>query len=300
MKHTCATITLIGLLFWTSCNSETKPTQAPPPTQVPQTESSPTLPEEQPTEALVEDAATKDVLIKEKSSVEVEKIESSKPSTAPRKLETPKSGTPSDATRELLQKVQTLKKVNPADGTPTSNGFTEVNQLDKSIRLDIRYATANNFTKVKIYDCPRCFLRPEPAEALVKAHKILQKKGLGLKMFDCYRPRPYQQRLWDKVPDPNYVTPPHKGSMHSRGAAVDLTIIDDKGKELDMGTEYDFFGVEAHTDYLKHSTQILENRKLLTETLAAVGFKGIRTEWWHFSFQGKDYPLSDYVWPCKN
>lgn len=186
----------------------------------------------------------------------------------------------------------------PAD--PYANkGFSDVIELDPSIRLDVRYATTDNFTKAKIYDCPACLLRPEAAAALVKAHQTLQKRGLGLKMFDCYRPRPYQQRLWDKVPNPDYVTPPAKGSMHSRGAAVDLTIVDAKGKELEMGTPYDFFGIEAHTDYLKHPEKVLANRKLLRETLEAVGFKGIRTEWWHFSYQSKDYPLSDYVWPCR-
>lgn len=187
-------------------------------------------------------------------------------------------------------------------GTPPTGGsnrdFTDVKTLDPSIRLDIKYATTDNFTKSKIYDCPRCLLRPEAAEAIVKAHKSLKSKGLGLKMFDCYRPRPYQQRLWDKVPDPNYVTPPAKGSMHSRGAAVDLTLVDLKGNELDMGTPYDFFGKEAHTDNLNLPKKVLENRNLLRETLLKVGFKGIRTEWWHFSFQGKNWPLSDYVWPC--
>ncbi len=182
--------------------------------------------------------------------------------------------------------------------SPLKNGFAEVTTLDPSISLDIRYATANNFTKSKIYDCPRCLLRPEAAAAIVQAHKMLQKKGLGLKMFDCYRPRPYQQRLWDKVPNPDYVTPPAKGSMHSRGAAVDLTIVDAKGRELDMGTPYDYFGVAAHTDHTDLPAKVLVNRRLLRETLEAVGFKGIRTEWWHFSYQSKNYPLSDYVWPC--
>jgi D-alanyl-D-alanine dipeptidase len=180
------------------------------------------------------------------------------------------------------------------------NGFSDVAALDPSIKLDIRYATADNFTKSKIYDCPRCLLRPEAAKALVKAHKALQKKGYGLKMYDCYRPRPYQQRLWDKVPNPDYVTPPAKGSMHSRGAAVDLTIVDKQGKELNMGTPYDFFGKEAHTDNTNLPAQVLTNRRLLREALEAVGYKGIRTEWWHFSYQGKKYPLSDYVWPCDN
>jgi D-alanyl-D-alanine dipeptidase len=187
----------------------------------------------------------------------------------------------------------------PSDaGSFAKKGFSDVAALDASIRLDIRYATANNFTKTKIYDCPRCLLRPEAASALVKAHQALQKKGYGLKMFDCYRPRPYQQRLWDKVPNPDYVTPPVKGSMHSRGAAVDLTVVDKNGKELDMGTPYDFFGREAHTDNTNLPAAVLANRKLLRDALEDVGFKGIRTEWWHFSFQGKNHPLSDYVWPC--
>lgn len=188
----------------------------------------------------------------------------------------------------------------PAPTESSNVEFVDLKMLVSSIRLDIRYATTNNFTKAKIYDCPRCLLRPEPARAIAAAQLALQKKGLGLKMFDCYRPRPYQQRLWDKVPNPNYVTPPAKGSMHARGAAVDLTIVDAQGKELDMGTTYDFFGVEAHTDYTKLPAEVLKNRELLRKTLEDVGFKGIRTEWWHFSFQGKDFPLSSYVWPCKD
>lgn len=192
-----------------------------------------------------------------------------------------------------------LPDARPRSAALTHPGFEDVRALDSSIVLDVRYATRNNFTKAQIYDCPACLLRAEPAAAVVRAHRLLQKQGLRLKMFDCYRPRPYQQRLWDKVPNPDYVTPPAKGSMHSRGAAVDLTIIDAQGRELDMGTEYDFFGEKAHTDYVQLPAKVLENRRLLTQTLASVGFKGIRTEWWHFSYQAKDYPLSDYVWPCK-
>jgi zinc D-Ala-D-Ala dipeptidase len=177
--------------------------------------------------------------------------------------------------------------------------WTEVTQLDRSIAIDIRYATTDNFTKSKIYDCPRCFLRPAAALAIAKAHEQLQKQGLGLKMFDCYRPRPYQQRLWDKVPNPDYVTNPKKGSMHSRGAAVDLTIVDAKGKELDMGTPYDFFGKKAHSDCKDLPKNVLENRELLTKTLESVGFRGIRTEWWHFSFGKKEYELSSDLWDCQ-
>ncbi len=236
----------------------------------------------------------------------LEKAEDTKPLPAPADeiLESAKSQ-PRAAAGEPVGSAAPLpaptKTPAPIDAASTAkSGFSDIATLDPSIILDIRYATADNFTKSKIYDCPRCLLRPEAAKALVKAHKNLQKKGLGLKMFDCYRPRPYQQRLWDKVPNPDYVTPPAKGSMHSRGAAVDLTIVDKAGKELDMGTPYDFFGKEAHTDNLNLPAQVLTNRRLLRETLETVGFRGIRTEWWHFSFQGKRYPLSSYVWPCED
>jgi D-alanyl-D-alanine dipeptidase len=182
---------------------------------------------------------------------------------------------------------------------PIRKDFIDLTKRIPNLLLDIRYATPNNFTGTKIYDCPRCLLRPEAAEAIAQAQQQLANKGYQFKMFDCYRPIAYQQRLWDKVPNPDYVTPPNKGSMHSRGAAVDLTLTDLLGNELDMGTPYDFFGVEAHTDFLKLPEQVLKNRKLLKETMESVGFSGIRTEWWHFSYQGKPFPLDDYLWPCR-
>ncbi len=179
------------------------------------------------------------------------------------------------------------------------NGFTELISLESSIKIDIKYATTDNFVKEKMYNCGKCFLRPEVAEAIVKAQKQLGKKGYGLKMFDCYRPRPFQQRLWDKVPDDRYVTNPKKGSMHNRGAAVDLTLVDKNGKELDMGTPYDFFGEKAYQTCTDLPKNVLENRKLLNSTLESVGFKTIRTEWWHFSYTKKKYALSDWLWDCK-
>ena len=178
--------------------------------------------------------------------------------------------------------------------------WTELTTLDNTIALDLCYATTDNFVKAKMYDCGRCFLRPEAAKAIAKAHKILKIKGLGgLKMFDCYRPRPYQRRLWDKMPNSNYVTPPWKGSQHTRGLAADLTIIDKEGKELDMGTPFDTFSEKAHSDSKNLPKQVLENRKILRGVMESVGFKGIRTEWWHFSYTIKGYELSDWVWKCK-
>lgn len=177
--------------------------------------------------------------------------------------------------------------------------WTELIQLDTSIVLDIRYATNNNFVKEKMYECGRCFLRPEAAKAVIGLHQQLKKQGLKIKFFDCFRPRPIQWKLWEKIPDPRYVSDPRKGSMHNRGAAVDLTFTDMDGNELDMGTDFDFFGIEAYHEYQEHSEEILNNRKLLKESMESIGFKAIRTEWWHYSYQGKSYEISDMVWNCE-
>lgn len=165
--------------------------------------------------------------------------------------------------------------------------------------LDIRYATDNNFVDEVLYECGRCFLRTEVAEALNKVAQSLAQIDYRLVLYDCYRPKPIQQKLWDKVPNPSYVTPPHKGSMHNRGAAVDLSIMNDKGEYLNMGTEYDFFGKEAHTDNFDLPEEVLKNRKLLNDLMVKYGFKGIRTEWWHFSFVDGSYEIADWEWECQ-
>lgn len=178
--------------------------------------------------------------------------------------------------------------------------LTVPNSYDELVhmQLDIRYATKNNFTKEQIYPCGRCFLRKEAKQALAEAEKELKKKGYKFVLFDCYRPAPAQQKLWEIVPNPDYVTPPEKGSMHNRGLAVDLSLMDIDGNLLDMGTSYDYFGKEAHTDYMDHPKEVLDNRKLLTETMEKFGFKGIRTEWWHFSFQNLSSPINSWEWGC--
>jgi len=153
--------------------------------------------------------------------------------------------------------------------------WRELIDLDPSILLDIKYATADNFVEEKMYDCGKCFLRPEVARAMVKAQAMLREQGYGLLMYDCYRPKPFQQKLWDKVPDPRYV-----------------------GNLMDMGTGYDFFGERAYQTFEDLPSDVLANRKLLNKTMEAVGLSPIRTEWWHFSMRGLKYEGSDWVWPC--
>jgi D-alanyl-D-alanine dipeptidase len=196
--------------------------------------------------------------------------------------------------------VQTENRegTNTAEKELIPEGWSELTE-DEGFIVDIKYATLDNFTKKQIYDCGRCWLRPEAAEKVRKIRRELKEKfGYGVRLFDCFRPRPYQQRLWDAVPDPDYVTPPQKGSMHSRGLAVDLTITDAKGKDLDMGTAYDYFGKEAHQDFTGHSQDVNKNRTLLKDIMKKHGFALIRTEWWHYSDSTKSYPLDSWVWPC--
>ena len=179
-----------------------------------------------------------------------------------------------------------------------TNQWTELIRLDSSLQIDMKYATTENFVQEKMYECSRCFLRPEVAQAVVRAHQHLQGVGYGLKMLDCFRPHPIQWKLWKKVPDPRYVTDPQKGSMHNRGAAVDLTLTDLQGQLLDMGTPFDYFGQEAYHTFTALPDSILERRLLLKKTMERYGFRAIRTEWWHYSFRGKSYPLSDVLWKC--
>lgn len=190
------------------------------------------------------------------------------------------------------------EKALPRPLIPPDSNWLDVTWLDSTIVIDIRYATTDNFTGEVMYPCARCILRPEVAQAILRVHLKLKKRGLGLKLYDCYRPRSVQEALWAKMPDARYVTPPAKGSMHNRGMAVDLTIIDENRLELDMGTPYDFFGQEAYHTFTGHPDSVLANRELLKSLMLEAGFGHIRTEWWHYSYQRKAFGVSDYQWPC--
>ena len=198
--------------------------------------------------------------------------------------------------------VAQLVAVPPLPPPPPDYDTTRWIELDTARAgwaADIRYATTNNFMGLQVYPCGRCFLRPPVAAALERAALTLQAQGYGLLLYDCYRPRPAQQKLWDVTPNPRYVTPPARGSQHNRGTAVDLTLTDlASGDTLDMGTPYDFFGPEAAPAYAALPEAVLDRRRTLSAALLAAGFKAIRSEWWHFNYLGTGAPLSDWEWPC--
>jgi zinc D-Ala-D-Ala dipeptidase len=182
----------------------------------------------------------------------------------------------------------------------TEIGGNSLGGNQRSIEVSFPYATTDNFVKTKLYPCARCFLRPDVAKSLLLAHTKLQRQGYGgLRVFDCYRPRAIQRKMWVIKPDTRYVANPDKGSDHNRGTAVDLTILDRSGKPLDFETPFDDFSVKAHHTYRELSPQVLKNRSLLKSTMASVGFRHIDTEWWHYAWKGDKSAVADWVWDCK-
>lgn len=180
-------------------------------------------------------------------------------------------------------------------------GFVELTNSPPGITLDIRYATPNNFTGQAVYPAARCFLRKEVAERLRNVQKALAEEGLGIKLFDCYRPISVQKKFWELVPDERYVAKPVmrdgewvEGSRHNRGAAVDLTLVDANGEELPMPTGFDDFTEKASRSYAGGDPAARANAKKLEAAMAAEGFDPLPTEWWHFDGPGwKDYGLLD-------
>ena len=182
----------------------------------------------------------------------------------------------------------------PASGTEPEEPLIDVAKAIPGIQLDLRYATANNFTGRVLYPCTRCLLRHSVAQRLAAVQQDLAVQGLQLKLFDCYRPLSVQRILWQILPDERYVADPAKGSRHNRGAAVDLTLLDWQGRELIMPSEFDDFSERAHRDYQNLPEAAIYNRGRLEQAMARHGFTGLPTEWWHFDAEGWErYPVSD-------
>ncbi|WP_315014739.1 M15 family metallopeptidase [Capnocytophaga leadbetteri] len=177
--------------------------------------------------------------------------------------------------------------------------FVRLKDLSADFVYELKYATPDNFLKQAVYDCGECYLRKSTAEALVKANEAFKQLGYRIKLFDCYRPLSVQKKMWKILPGTHYVANPAKGSKHNRGAAVDLTLVDAQGKELNMGTPFDFFGKEAHHTYTQHPKEVLENRKLLKETLDKFNFKSIYSEWWHYEYRPEmQSKVENFEWQC--
>lgn len=176
-----------------------------------------------------------------------------------------------------------------------SKALVPVTALDPTIRLDIRYATADNFMKTQLYPAPAALLRCEAARALARVQADLEPRGLGLKVFDAYRPYAVTEAMWEPWKDPDYVADPAKGSRHNRGAAVDVTLVDlATGEELPMPTGYDDFTRAAWHDHENLPPAALQNRAVLRTAMERRGFQPLASEWWHYDYQTwRDYELLD-------
>lgn len=180
--------------------------------------------------------------------------------------------------------------------TMEAKGMIDVSAMDTTFIIDLKYATKDNFTKNILYDSLTIpYLHPLAAEKLIKAHTILKKinPNYRLLIFDCARPLSVQKKMYDVVkhtPYSAYVANPSRTGLHNYGMAVDLSICDQNGKELDMGTPFDFFGSAAGINKEEEliqrgilSRKQVDNRKLLRKVMQEAGFQTIRGEWWHFN-----------------
>jgi len=169
-----------------------------------------------------------------------------------------------------------------------------------NLQLDIIYATDKNFTGTPIYGRPACYLHPEAFAKLERARDLAAAQNLGLKIFDAFRPAEAQWVLWNHTPDANFVADPRRGGPHGRGVAVDLTLVDSEGSELDMGTGFDDFTERAHHGRTDVSVAAQHNRALLMGIMSAAGWDFYMNEWWHYQLFNarQNYPLlSDSILP---
>ena len=173
--------------------------------------------------------------------------------------------------------------------------LVELVQLDSTIRLDVRYATSNNFLGRPVYKEARAFLQRPAAEALVRAHQKLKPQGYGLTIFDGYRPWAVTKTFWDATPQDKkiFVADPQKGSRHNRGCAVDLTMHElASGKQVEMPGGYDEMTERSHINYTGGTEESRRLRDLLRSAMESEGFVVYDPEWWHYDYRDwQKYPI---------
>lgn len=202
---------------------------------------------------------------------------------------------------EFLQsRLELFSKSEKTIQNSDDSTFVNLKDYDNNFAFDMKYATNNNFLKTKVYDCDECYLRLKTVKALINANNSFLKLGFKIKIFDCYRPLDVQKKMWKIVSNPNYVADPKKGSIHNRGGAVDITLVDSSGNELDMGTEFDFFGKEAAHNFMDLPQNIIKNRQLLKSVMIENNFKIFDSEWWHYNLNdATNFKVSNFKWDCK-
>jgi len=181
----------------------------------------------------------------------------------------------------VIHDVALLQKTTTKD---PAKAMVDLKQVISTLQFDLRYAGKNNFMHQQLYpEIKTTYMRKAAADLLAAVQQELNKQGLGLKIFDAYRPYSVTEKLWEPVKDDRYAADPKKGSGHNRGIAVDLTIIRLSNKEeLNMGTGFDNFSDTAHHAFTNLPDTVLQNRLLLKSIMEKHGFKALDTEWWHY------------------
>jgi zinc D-Ala-D-Ala dipeptidase len=187
-----------------------------------------------------------------------------------------------------LRKEALAAQPPPETGDFRPSDLVDLAKLDPKIKLDIRYATTDNFLSTPVYSSARAFLQRPAAEALLRAHRELAKDGYGLTIFDAYRPWYVTRIFWDATPPDKheFVADPAQGSRHNRGCAVDLTLYDLKtGREVEMTGVYDEMSERSYPTYTGGTADQRAHRDLLRRAMEAQGFAVYETEWWHFDYR---------------
>lgn len=196
----------------------------------------------------------------------------------------------------LLSALTTVLTAQVRD-TAAARTLVELVTLDSTIRLDVKYATHDNFMGRPMYAQARVFLQRPAAKAVVRAHRALAAKGFGLLVFDGYRPWAVTKKFWDETPpvQRKFVANPRKGSKHNRGCAVDLTLFElTTGREVSMPSPYDDFSDKASSTYTGGTTEQRRSRGILRAAMEREGFRVEPSEWWHFDYKDwRNYPLLD-------
>jgi zinc D-Ala-D-Ala dipeptidase len=177
--------------------------------------------------------------------------------------------------------------------------LTDLAATFPTLAFDLKYATADNIAGYAIYTEARALLHPVAASALQRSLDIARLAGFTLLILDAWRPQQAQWHLWNACPDASYVVPPAQGSNHSRGVAIDLTLLDSEGNALDMGTAFDAMEDQSHPFHPDVPQQAQRNRLMLNAIMLGGGFVGMPTEWWHFELPDAGrYPLLDDRFSC--
>lgn len=200
--------------------------------------------------------------------------------------------------------VVTQKSHYKASARKPGYRMVDIKKIIPTLIIDLRYAGKNNFMHAPLYPPIRtAYLREKATRQLDSVQQVLKKNGLGIKIFDAYRPYSVTAKMWLLVHDDRYAADPKKGSGHNRGAAVDLTLVDLKTKEeIAMGTGFDNFSDTAHHNFKQLPEFVLQNRLLLKSVMEQFGFKALDTEWWHYSLPNAreydllDIPFKDLKW----